>query len=67
MFDSFDLTLLDELKKNDPRTYWQLLAKLMPRHVKAEVGEIGSIGEACDAALKRAGLTMKTQLGDVDG
>ena len=55
-------------KASDQAIYWSIVGKTLPQQVQAEVGGIGSIGEACDAALKRVGITGgKTQLGDVDG
>ncbi len=64
--DTFDLQLLKDLKENDSRTFWQVFAKLMPQQVQAEIGGVGSIGEACDQALRRAGLNgkVKTELGE---
>ena len=51
----------------DQDVFWKVVGKSLPQHVQAEVGGVGSLAAECDAALKRAGLTMKTQLGDVDG
>ena len=55
---------LKGLRLTDPSLYWKVVQGVMPREVKAEIGEIGSIGEACDLALKRAGLTgqVRTEL-----
>ena len=49
----------------DLDVFWKVVGKSLPQQIQAEVGELGSLGAECDAALKRAGLTMKTQLGEV--
>ena len=50
----------------DLAIYWQIIGKTLPQHVQAEIGEIGSLGAECDAALVRAGLDgkFKTELGE---
>ena len=63
---AFDLKVLQTLKTNDPKAYLDIIVKVLPKHVQAEIGAVGSIGEACDLALKRAGLNgkVKTELGE---
>jgi len=65
LFEAVDADKIKALADGDPRTFWAVITKLMPKHIQAEINEIGSIGEACDAALKRAGVSMKTELGDM--
>ena len=56
------------MKNLDPKLYWDVVTKLMPKQIQAEMGGAGSFAEAADAALKRAGITgIKTELGDVGG
>ena len=54
---------IKELKNLDPKLYWDVVTKLMPKQIQAEMGGAGSFAEAATLAAQRAGLTMKTQLG----
>ena len=53
-------------KSSDLDIFWKVVGKSLPQQVQAEIGAVGSIGEACDQALKRAGLNgkVKTELGE---
>ena len=57
---------ITELKNLDAKLFWDVICKVMPKQIEAEVGTIGSIDAECDAALKRAGLEgkCKTELGE---
>ena len=67
LFDRCTTEMIDELASGDTKLFWDVLCKLMPKHVQADVGGVGSLGAECDAALIRAGLDgkFKTELGDV--
>lgn len=64
ILETCDEKRITELKQLDPKLYWDVVCKLMPKQVQAEVGAMGSIGAACQAALREAGITDgKTRLG----
>ena len=67
LFETVDEDTVRALAEGDPKLFWSVLCRLMPKQIQAEVGDVGSIGEACDAALRRAGLAgkFKTELGEV--
>ena len=56
-----------ELKKLDPKLYWDVVCKLMPKQVQAEIAGAEHFAEAATAAAERSrlkGEIVRTELGE---
>ena len=50
ILETCDDKRIAELKKLDPKLYWDVVTKLMPKQIQAEMGGAGSFAEAATLA-----------------
>ena len=53
LFEAVDADKIKALAEGDPRTFWAVITKLMPKHVQAEVSRIADDEHATEAHVFR--------------